>query len=282
MDVLVPVTKMIEDFLDSPENLTGPGGAERLWGRPLVGWARGDDPLWERISEHIGPFYWTPREAFRAAHPDLQPEPADLAVISWVLPQTEATKADNRAAERLPAERWVRAKHEGEAVNGGLRAHVVGRLSAAGVAAMAPLLSPAYFESVSPVWGRVSRWSERHAAHVAGLGTFGLCDGLIAAVGKAHRCGSVVALLEVPPAERAYEGIHDHCLFYADGSCGLCIDRCPPGALSESGHDKGRCDAYLEKMSSEYVEARFGFRTGVCGLCQTGVPCESGIPRSAG
>ena len=34
---------------------------------------------------------------------------------------------------------------------------------------------------------------ETHAAHAAGLGTFGLCDGLITPIGKAIRVGSVVA-----------------------------------------------------------------------------------------
>jgi len=36
-----------------------------------------------------------------------------------------------------------------------------------------------------------SSWSERHAPHAAGLGTFGLCDGLITAKGKAMRVSPV-------------------------------------------------------------------------------------------
>jgi epoxyqueuosine reductase QueG len=37
-----------------------------------------------------------------------------------------------------------------------------------------------------------SNWSERHAAYTAGLGTFGLCDGLITPLGKAMRVGEGV------------------------------------------------------------------------------------------
>ena len=44
---------------------------------------------------------------------------------------------------------------------------------------------------MSEKYGMASCWSERHAAFVSGLGTFGLCDGLITPVGKAMRCGSV-------------------------------------------------------------------------------------------
>jgi epoxyqueuosine reductase len=40
-----------------------------------------------------------------------------------------------------------------------------------------------------------SSWSERHAAYAAGLGTFGLCDGLITARGKAVRFGSIISKL---------------------------------------------------------------------------------------
>jgi hypothetical protein len=36
-------------------------------------------------------------------------------VISWVLPQREATKADNRAQDLYPSERWVMARFPGAA-----------------------------------------------------------------------------------------------------------------------------------------------------------------------
>jgi epoxyqueuosine reductase QueG len=53
-------------------------------------------------------------------------------------------------------------------------------------------------------YGYASSWSERHAAHAAGLGTFGLCDGLITPKGKAMRAGSVVAKIQVEPSIRFY------------------------------------------------------------------------------
>ncbi|MDP3488049.1 MAG: hypothetical protein Q8S19_08990 [Bacillota bacterium] len=39
-------------------------------------------------------------------------------------------------------------------------------------------LSPLFTSKASGKYGYVSIWSERHTAFVAGLGTFGLCDGL--------------------------------------------------------------------------------------------------------
>ena len=32
-----------------------------IWRRPLVGLAAGDDPVFVRYKEVIGPFHWTPR-----------------------------------------------------------------------------------------------------------------------------------------------------------------------------------------------------------------------------
>lgn len=58
--------------------------------------------------------------------------------------------------------------------------------------------------------GYVSRWSERHVAYISGLGTFGLSDALITPLGKAMRCGSVVARVKIQPTARSYEKYNDH------------------------------------------------------------------------
>ena len=131
----------------------------------------------------------------------------------------------------------------------------------------------------SPRWGLASTWSERHSAHAAGLGTFGLCDGLITPVGKAVRVGSVVARLKLPPTPRPYDNHRAWCLFFAKGKCMACAARCPVGAISEKGKDKKICRPHLKPASEEYVKQHFGFDGYGCGLCQTKVPCESGIPR---
>jgi len=129
----------------------------------------------------------------------------------------------------------------------------------------------------SPRYVYASTWSERHAAYACGLGTFGLCDGLITPLGKAVRVGSVVARLEVPPTPRPYSDHRAYCLFFAQGTCGECIARCPAGAISEAGHDKVKCRDHLNRTRA-FVGEHYGFDGYGCGLCQTGVPCESGVP----
>ncbi len=155
---------------------------------------------------------------------------------------------------------------------------MVASLKSKGIQAVAPSLTSQYSIRISPKYGFASTWSERHAAYASGLGTFGLCDGLITPVGKAMRTGSVVARIQVPPTPRPYKDHREYCLFFAKGICGVCISRCPSGAVTEEGHDKLKCLRHLFPVTSDYVKKNFGFKGYGCGMCQTATPCESKIP----
>jgi epoxyqueuosine reductase QueG len=157
------------------------------------------------------------------------------------------------------------------------------RLREAGFAAVAPHESPANEIAVRPGVGWSSRWSERHAAFVAGLGTFGLSGGLITRRGVAHRLGSVVTELKLPADHRAYgDAPFAWCLHHADGSCGACRARCPAGAIGTvvPKRDKQACFEWTyDRVRGEKGLAIYGWK-GIygCGLCQTGVPCEDRNP----
>jgi len=273
------LTQVIKDFINlSPENtLQGPF-QEPAFAEPLVAFCSGADPLYQQYKDVVGEFHWTPNEAFALAFPDERVDPEELTIISWVLPQTAATKTDNRAMKVYPAERWARARIFGEEVNVKLRKTVLNALQEAGVSALAPLLMPQWERVLSDKYVFASTWSERHAAYAAGLGTFGLCDGLITPKGKAMRVGSVVARIQIEPTQRPYTDHHQYCLFYTEGICGKCIPRCPVNALSENGHDKKKCVRHIRDNIKDYVREHYKFEGYGCGLCQTGVPCESKIP----
>jgi epoxyqueuosine reductase QueG len=237
----------------------------------------GDDPIFQLYKDRVGPFHWTPLEIFRLAFPDDPAKADELTVISWILPHTETVKADLRKETKNPSEKWVRARIYGEEFNEDLRKHVAASLAKSGHPAVAPSLSPGFKMEKSERYVFASTWSERHAAYAAGLGTFGLCDGLITPKGKAVRCGSVVARIRVAATPRPYEDPHAYCLFYAKGICGLCTTRCPAGAVTKSGHDKPACMKQCA-ATAQYADKQFGLKGYGCGFCQTGVPCESGIP----
>jgi epoxyqueuosine reductase len=253
---------------EHPENRVR-GGETPYFDSPVVGVAAADDPLFDAYRNVIGPFHRTPREILAGAS----------SVICWVLPITRATRESNRKERELPSRAWAGTRSFGEGFNSALRRHLVGWLAQRGHAAVAPVLSPDWRQLDDARVGLASTWSERHAAYAAGLGTFSLNDALITVRGIAHRLGSVITTLALPPTSGARPGYRDHCLFYEGGACTSCIERCPAGAISPTGHDKARCNAYLEGTIKPSVAAAWDTPIPGCGLCQTRVPCEDRIPR---
>ncbi len=265
---------IVNYVLKSPQNSLHVVEGLPAWDAPIIGIAAGDDKIFVDYKKHVGPHHWGPAEAFRDQFSSWKGTAADLSIIVWVLPQTGRTRSENGRARRFPAESWIRSRIFGEQMNDCLRRDFTDWLGSCGIRAFAPVQSSR--------WKRfgweTSSWSERHAAYAAGLGTFGLCDGLITTRGKAVRIGSVIAEISLEPDKRPYRDHHEYCLYFRDGSCGACIDRCPAGAISRKGHDKALCNAYCHNVIEEYSMREFNLPGYGCGLCQTGVPCEAGIP----
>jgi epoxyqueuosine reductase len=252
-----------------------PDSRFRYFDEPLVGYADASDPLFSSYKEIIGAHHLTPRELMETSFPGKQF--ASGTVICWILPISEATRESNRKETLWPSREWAFTRTHGEKFNNDLRQHLTDYLLAKGHLAVAPLLSEGW-RTVETPEGFSSTWSERHAAFAAGLGTFSLNRGFISERGIAHRCGSVITDLVLTPTPRRYRHHTENCLFSRNGSCGACIGRCPVGAITRFGHDKERCRVYGYETVVQEVGKRYGVATPGCGLCQTGVPCEAGIP----
>lgn len=291
--LLLELKEVAINFTSSPANDMGLPEPEPIWDEPLFGVASGADPLWDVFKETaVGSEHWSPREAFLLAFPeetDVTPE--ELSVLVWILPQTRRTNEDNRRQNFYPSERWIRSRWFGESdVNGPLRRLMVEEINSRGIQAMSPGLlhefvsgigSPADPAPISPwsPFGRASTFSERHAAFAAGLGTFGLSDGLITKIGKAHRIGSVVLRATMEPTPRPYTEPYEYCLFFKDASCAMCVSRCPVDSVRILGRDKEACLSHLRETTMSHVEEHMGWENFYgCGLCQTLVPCEFRIP----
>jgi epoxyqueuosine reductase len=279
-DAAAFVAGEIQAFVrQSPLNrLPGPESA-CIFDEPLVQFASGADPIFTEYKAIIAPSHLTPREAL-ALGTDASPRdlPARLSVISWVLPISPETRQSNHDQKKLPSRAWSHTRWFGEKFNIALRTRVVEVLKGRGYLAAAPAL-PQFLKIFSNYRGMYSSWSERHIAYAAGLGTFSLSDGFISDCGIAHRCGSVVTSLELPASPRTARGTYANCLFYTNVGCGLCIQRCPAGAITSCGHDKIKCHLYLREIGYKPNET-YDIEKSVagCGLCQTGVPCESVNP----
>jgi len=111
------IERVIREFTASPANILKKEPHEPAWDQPIVGYSSGADLLYDFFKKDIGSFYVTPIEFMRQTYPNLDLKSQELTVISWVLPQTRATKADHRKETRWPCERWARARIFGEEVN---------------------------------------------------------------------------------------------------------------------------------------------------------------------
>lgn len=265
----------ISSFINNTAANRLPDGSSPFFETPLVGFASLNDPLFLSYKTIIGDFHLTPAEILAGEGGGM---PTDGTVICWILPIAEPVRRSNRNENELPSKEWSQTRNFGEGVNGELRKHLVDWLSARGQRAVAPQQSELWKEFAETPKGRASSWSERHAAYAAGLGTFSLNDALITEKGIAHRCGSVITDLVIPPSERHDRGYAWNCLYYRNGSCGACIGRCPVGAISFNGHNKKICCEYVYNTVVSAVADKYGVKATGCGLCQTRVPCESGVP----
>jgi epoxyqueuosine reductase len=276
----------IKEYVATSPNNDFPGLCDtRIWDEPVVGFADGYDPLIAEFKTLIGEFHYSPRDVlqdyidstgWRDKH-DL----THVSVISWILPIAAATRESNRREEAVHSPMWNTTRVQGHEFILRLSRHVACLIEGMGYIGVVPELC-AWWNTVDLPNGLASNWSQRHYAYAAGLGTFSLNDGFITPKGIAVRVGSVVCNLPLEASPRLYAGVYANCLYYVEGSCSACMERCPAGAISEKGHDKLTCSEYLESMRDRLKEmgrdTDYGSIVHGCGLCQTKVPCETRIP----
>ena len=236
---------------------------------PLLGIGSPDDALFEKYREEgvIGPWYIPPKTWL----------PSCASVAVFFFPFSEQVRRSNRAEKDRPSQEWLYGRIEGQQFLNGFMRGMLKALSDKGLEAVAPILDPR-FAQMSHGTGipGVRRdentfgatWSDRHAAYVCGLGTFGISRNLLTEKGTAGRFASLLLSASIPADPRPYTGVYDYCTL-----CGACAARCPVGAIDmKKGKDVARCAAFLGETSRKF-SPRYG-----CGLCQTCTPCETKLP----
>lgn len=230
-----------------------------IWERPLVGVAAADDPLFERFQdpEVVGPQHRLPIEW----------QPGAQSVVSVFLPFSEHIFRSYRKESRYSAIEFSSGKWNGSKFLNVVRRGLVRFFEHQGGQAVAPNIDPRYG---ADNW--FPSWSERHTAFAAGLGTFGLQQGFITERGAYGRLCSVITTLRLIPTVRRYTEVYGYCLYAFDGSCRGCVERCPTGAVQETGKVVSLCG---KNGNGEHFKA-WGY--GSCGHCSTFVPCSREIP----
>lgn len=230
-----------------------------IWVEPLVGIAAANDPLFETFQdpEVVGPGYRLPEEWL----------PGARSIISVFLPFSEHITTHYTPEQRYSALEFSSGKWNGSKFLNVVRRSLIRLAERHGGTAVAPNIDPRYD---SDGWNPF--WSERHAAFAAGLGTFGLHQNFISEKGCLGRLCSVVTTLRLTPTVRPSTDVYGYCLYALDGSCHACIQRCPTGAITETGKIPGRCETHGNK--EHFKEWNYGS----CGHCSTLIPCSREIP----
>lgn len=261
-----------DNFISDSSAITRELAGLRIFQEPLIAYGSADDPLFSRLKDEniIGRHFILPDEWLHDAK----------TVISFFLPFSEQIRKSNKMNFSWPSDEWLHGRIEGQVFVNRLANHIRGMLIKAGYQSLVPSVDSrftastgdpsksAYKQTGAGVPPFSSNWSERHAAFICGLGTFGLSKGLITGKGIAGRFGSIITELQLEPDQRNYSEIYEYCTM-----CGACVKNCPAGAISlEKGKDHYLCSKFLDRTMKEH-HPRYG-----CGKCQVGVPCEGRIP----
>lgn len=240
----------------------------KIFEAPIFGVASPTDEYFTLFKEPsvIGEHFMLPKEWL----------PGSKSVISFFLPFSQAVKRGNDRDKSWPSEEWLHGRIEGQAFVNKLCIYLKSELINAGYNSIVPAFDERFWARTSlnetsahSEVAYTSNWSERHAAFVCGIGTFGLSKGLITSKGVAGRFGSIITELYLSPDKREYENIYEYC-----SMCGACIKKCPVNAISiKEGKNHSICSKFLDQTAEKY-KPRYG-----CGKCQIGVPCEGGIPK---
>mgnify|MGYP000291173647 CR=1 FL=1 len=226
------------------------------WRTPLTAYADAKDPLFLKMKEIISPTHSLPTDLLDKAK----------TVITFFLPFTERINKSN-IEKRLSSKEWAVAYIETNQLISELNKHIKQLLSKEGFESTVIAATHNFKEEEL-----ISDWSHRHAAYIAGLGTFGINNMLITEKGCAGRVGSIITDLKLPPTKRKDV---EYCLYKKDGSCGICADRCVTEALKRNSFDRFICyDLCLENMDhhSDLDVA------DVCGKCCVNLPCTTQNP----
>lgn len=217
-----------------------------VYRQPLVGFASAEDKRFQELPNYAHPQHLMPQDLL----------PGAKTVIAFFVPFTLELSETNRHHQKLSRE-WAVAYVETNDLIGQIGEALKKALVPWGVACTVIPATHNYDRDIL-----MARWSHRHVAHIAGLGTFGMNNMLITKLGCAGRYGSLVIDHTIEPTVGPTQ---EYCYYKKDGSCGDCFTLCPIGALTPEGFDRHSCQAYLRAIAEG--QQGEGAVADACGKC---------------
>ena len=192
------------------------------WKTPLISFIKADNPGFMEIREKIGSAHLLPQDILSGA----------ASVIVYFLPFEDNIISGNSGGE-LASEEWVQAYIDTNSLINNLNNDLAKFISEYNYDSA--VLPPTHNFDKEKL---VSWWSHKHVAYIAGLGNFGLHQMLITDSGCAGRFGSIITTM---PLYESREKSKAGCLWFENGSCGLCIKKCNFGELKYISFDRKMC-----------------------------------------
>ena len=239
--------------------------AKTEWRTPLVGFAEVKGDYLSNIHQIIISEHADPQQVL----PDAE------TVIAFFLPFTKEL-CEGNAMPGPESTEWAVAYEETNNLIHDLSVAIVRFLEEHGWRGALPEQYTIYEEDVLR-----ARWSHRHMAAAAGLGTFGVNQMLITEKGCCGRYGSVVTNLRVDWNKPLQEEL---CLYKRGMGCLKCVEVCPAGALSTDGFNRFMCNEALYRNKELYDSEVHVYddlvpeETELCGKCSSGMPCSLHAP----
>ena len=233
-------------------NMVSLAGTRTKYRVPIIGYAKADAPEFLALKELVDESHCSPVELL----------PGARSVVVYFLPFAANVPKSNRGHPFIPSDEWAIAYVETNDLLTKIAEALHAALQDVGVKSASEPPTHKFDEEKL-----LSSWSHKSAAVIAGIGSFGLHHVVITDSGCAGRFGSIVIDADLPEKEDQQE---ERCLYFLDGSCGVCVEQCPAEAIQYGGSiDKKACWELLLESEARFLH--FG-KAQVCGKCLTG-PC---------
>ena len=242
-------------------------GEANMWGQPLTTLLSAEHPLISELKQMVSPEHFFPAELL----PDAK------SIVIFFIPFDSRIIESNLLAGAASIE-WARTyiltNQLLSRINDELEKYIIQHDF------KAEKVKPTHNFSEETL---MSRWSHRHLAWIAGMGTFGINNMLITSKGCCGRFGSLVTNADMmefgfstdDSKVEAFQGV-EKCLNKRNGSCGICQKKCPVGAYKEGGvFDRHKCYKVCLENAQLYKEIGLA---DACGKCLVGLPCSSKDP----
>ncbi|MDY0042483.1 MAG: epoxyqueuosine reductase [Desulforhabdus sp.] len=233
-------------------------GTEDYWLNPLAAVLSAKDPMLAELRRVVDPEHAMPHEILERA----------WSVIVFFLPFQRWLGEQNDRHGLFAARSWAEAYTTTNRLIVAINQHLKECLTENGHQAATTPPTHNFDEQKL-----VSRWSHKHLAYIAGLGTFGHNHLLITAAGCCGRLGSLVTSMPLPAAQRPNR---EWCLLKAGYHCHACVGKCVYGALQKAHFDRQICYRQCLANNAHYAELSL---VDVCGKCACELPCSHQIPK---